>query len=77
MDAPALALAMARSSTVFAAHSAEPDAPVVADRGPRAERTRAWAAALLTRVATAIEPRCEARGEARGGVSAGIGHAAT
>jgi len=73
MDAPALALAMARSSTVFAAHSAEPDAPVVAARGPRAERTRAWMAAMLTRVAAAIEPRCEARG----GAPAGIGHAAT
>ena len=73
MDAPALALAMARSSTVYAAHSAEPDAPVVETRGPRARRTRSFVARVLTRAARAIEPARATRRE----VPCGVGHAAT
>jgi hypothetical protein len=72
MDAPPFALAMARASTVYAAHSAEPDAPVVEPRRPRAFRTRSAAAVLLARLATTVEPRPVPHEAPRG-----MGHAAT
>ena len=72
MDAPPFALAMARASTVHAAHSAEPDAPVVEQRRPRAFRTRSAVAGLLARLATSVEPTAVRHDAPRG-----MGHAAT
>ena len=72
MDAPPFALAMARASTVHAAHSAEPDAPVVEPRRPRAFRTRSATAGLLARLAASVEPGPAPREAPRG-----MGHAAT
>jgi len=72
MDAPPLALAMARASTVYASHSADPDAPVVTPRRPRAFRSRSVAADLLARLARTVEPAPVCREVARG-----MGHAAT
>jgi hypothetical protein len=73
MDAPPFALVMARNSTVYAAHSADPDAPVVEDRGPHVRRTRELVADVLSWMARAIEPSRGARREA----PCGVGHAAT
>ncbi|RHA43796.1 hypothetical protein D1825_04550 [Cellulomonas rhizosphaerae] len=63
---------MARASTVYAAHSAAPDAPVVEQRPPRAFRSRCVAADLLARLARTIEPA-----PVRREVPRGMGHAAT
>jgi hypothetical protein len=67
------AIVSARERNSYA-HSALPDAPVVAETAPKAARSRAVVAALLHRVADIVAPRTS-QTEARHTLAAGRGSA--